>query len=41
VSEDAGAFLAVADSHRALCDALAAVPRGTSPVRVEVDPPGT
>jgi len=41
VSEDRDAFLAVAASHRELCDALAAVPRPTEPVRVEVDPPGT
>jgi len=41
VTEDRGAFLAVAGSHRELCDALAEAPRGTEPVRVEVDPPGT
>jgi primosomal protein N' (replication factor Y) len=41
VTEDRGAFLAVAASHRELCDALAAVPRPTASVRVEVDPPGT
>ena len=41
VTEDRGVYLAVADSHRELCDALAAVPRGSESVRVEVDPPGT
>ncbi|HEV3328969.1 MAG TPA: hypothetical protein VGZ33_06180 [Acidimicrobiales bacterium] len=40
VTEERGAFLAVAGSHRELCDALAAVGRGTESVRVEVDPPG-
>jgi hypothetical protein len=40
VTEDRGAFLATAGSHRELCDALAEVGRGSEPVRVEVDPPG-
>ena len=40
VTEDRGAFLASAGSHRELCDALADVGRGSEPVRVEVDPPG-
>jgi hypothetical protein len=40
VTEERGTYLAVAGSHRELCDALAAAGRGNDRVRVEVDPPG-
>lgn len=38
VTESGEGFLAVAGSHRELCDALAATPRPAEPLRVEVDP---
>lgn len=38
VTESHDGFLAVAGSHRELCDALAATPRPAEPLRVEVDP---
>jgi primosomal protein N' (replication factor Y) (superfamily II helicase) len=40
VTEERKTYLAVASSHRVLCDALAAAGRGNDNVRVEVDPPG-
>lgn len=39
VRERDDGFIAVASTHRELCDALAGTPRPTEPVRVEVDPP--
>jgi primosomal protein N' (replication factor Y) len=38
VTASADGFLAVAPSHRELCDALASTPRPHEPLRVEVDP---
>jgi primosomal protein N' (replication factor Y) (superfamily II helicase) len=40
VRADGERLLAVAPTHRELCDALAAAPRPSAAVRVEVDPPG-